>query len=111
REWMIGYFYEPQWFMSEVPLKKVKLPAYEEGCDADPQKIACDYPVYELDKIVSAKFAESGTPAYDLVKNFHWTNEDQNIVAKYVAVDRMAPEAAAEKWVGANRAKVDAWIG
>lgn len=111
KEWMIGYFYEPQWFMSEVPLKKVKLPAYEEGCDAEPEKIACDYPVYELDKIVSAKFAASGSPAHDLVKNFHWTNEEQNIVAKYIAVDRMTPEAAAEKWVEANRAKVDAWIG
>ncbi len=111
KEWMIGYFYEPQWFMSEVPLKKVKLPAYKEGCDAEPEKIACDYPVYELDKIVSAKFAASGSPAHDLVKNFHWTNEEQNIVAKYIAVDRMTPEAAAEKWVEANRPKVDAWIG
>ncbi|MFI8893940.1 ABC transporter substrate-binding protein [Streptomyces paradoxus] len=110
KEWVIGYFYEPQWFMSEVPLKKVSLPEYKEGCDADAEKVACDYPVYELDKIVSAKFAKSGSPAYDLVKNFSWTNEDQNTVAKYIAVDKMAPEAAAKKWVEANRGKVDAWI-
>ncbi|CAL9284039.1 ABC transporter substrate-binding protein [Streptomyces olindensis] len=110
REWVIGYFYEPQWFMSEVPLKKVKLPEYKEGCDADAEKVACDYPVYKLDKIVSAKFAKSGSPAYDLVKNFTWTNDDQNVVAKYIAVDKMAPEAAAKKWVEANRAKVDAWL-
>jgi glycine betaine/proline transport system substrate-binding protein len=110
KQWVIGYFYEPQWFLSEVPLKKVSLPAYKEGCDADAEKVACDYPVYELDKIVSAKFAKSGSPAYDLVKNFTWTNEDQNTVAKYIAVDKMAPEAAAKKWVEANRGKVDAWI-
>ncbi|MFC8142479.1 ABC transporter substrate-binding protein [Streptomyces paradoxus] len=110
KQWVIGYFYEPQWFMSEVPLKKVSLPEYKEGCDADAEKVACDYPVYELDKIVSAKFAKSGSPAYDLVKNFTWTNEDQNTVAKYIAVDKMAPEAAAKKWVEANRGKVDAWI-
>ncbi|MFD5950455.1 ABC transporter substrate-binding protein [Streptomyces collinus] len=110
KQWVIGYFYEPQWFMSEVPLKKVGLPEYKEGCDADAEKVACDYPVYELDKIVSAKFAKSGSPAYDLVKNFTWTNEDQNTVAKYIAVDKMAPEAAAKKWVEANRGKVDAWI-
>ncbi|PNG20593.1 ABC transporter substrate-binding protein [Streptomyces cahuitamycinicus] len=110
KEWVIGYFYEPQWFMSEVPLKKVSLPEYKTGCDADAEKVACDYPVYELDKIVSAKFAKSGSPAYDLVKNFTWTNEDQNTVAKYIAVDKMAPEAAAKKWVEANRDKVDAWI-
>ncbi|MET9683391.1 ABC transporter substrate-binding protein [Streptomyces coeruleorubidus] len=110
KQWVIGYFYEPQWFMSEVPLKKVKLPEYKAGCDADTEKVACDYPVYKLDKIVSAKFAKSGSPAYDLVKNFTWTNDDQNTVAKYIAVDKMTPEAAAKKWVEANRDKVEAWI-
>ncbi|MDX3549107.1 ABC transporter substrate-binding protein [Streptomyces europaeiscabiei] len=110
KEWVIGYFYEPQWFMAEVPLVKVKLPEYKTGCDADAEKVACDYPVYELDKIVSTKFAGSGSPAYDLVKNFTWTNDDQNTVAKYIAVDKMTPEAAAEKWVDANRDKVEAWI-
>src|SRR3954471_15615179 len=110
KEWVIGYFYEPQWFLSEVPLVKVDLPAYKTGCDADAAKVACDYPVYDLDKIVSAKFAKSGSPAYDLVKKFHWTNDDQNTVARYIAVDKMTPDAAAKKWVGANRAKVDAWI-
>jgi glycine betaine/proline transport system substrate-binding protein len=110
KQWVIGYFYEPQWFMSEVPLAKVKLPEYKAGCDADTEKVACDYPVYKLDKIVSAKFAKSGSPAYDLVKNFTWTNDDQNTVAKYIAVDKMTPEAAAKKWVEANRDKVEAWI-
>ncbi|WP_329276719.1 ABC transporter substrate-binding protein [Streptomyces sp. NBC_01451] len=110
KEWVIGYFYEPQWFMAEVPLVKVKLPEYKTGCDADLEKVACDYPVYKLDKIVSAKFAKSGSPAYDLVKNFTWTNDDQNTVAKYIAEDKMTPEAAAKKWVDANKAKVDAWI-
>lgn len=110
KEWVIGYFYEPQWFLSEVALKKVALPAYKEGCDADAEKVACDYPVYDLDKIVSTKFAKSGSPAYDLVKNFNWTNDDQNVVAKYIAVDKMTPEAAAKKWVEANRDKVDAWL-
>ncbi|MFV2117672.1 ABC transporter substrate-binding protein [Streptomyces sp. Act-28] len=111
RAWVIGYFYEPHWFTSEVPLKKVRLPEHGEGCDADAEKVACDYPVYKLDKIVSAEFARSGSPAYDLVKNFTWTNDDQNTVARYIAVDKMSPEAAARKWVEANRDKVEAWIG
>ncbi|MFD0370031.1 ABC transporter substrate-binding protein [Streptomyces sp. NPDC127114] len=110
KEWVIGYFYEPQWFLSEVPLVRVNLPAYTTGCDTDAAKIACDYPVYDLDKIVSVKFAKSGSPAYRLVKNFAWTNDDQNTVAKYIAVDKMSPEAAAKKWVEANRDKVDAWL-
>ncbi|WP_329184285.1 ABC transporter substrate-binding protein [Actinacidiphila glaucinigra] len=110
KQWLLGYFYEPQWFLSEVPLAKVELPPYKAGCDADAEKVACDYPVYDLDKIVSKRFADSGSPAYDLVKNFNWTNDDQNLVAKYIAVDKMTPEAAAEKWVKANPGKVDAWV-
>jgi glycine betaine/proline transport system substrate-binding protein len=107
---MIGYFYEPQWFMAEVPLVKVDLPAYKPGCDANPEKVACDYPPYPLDKVVAAKFAKSGSPAYDLVKAFQWTNDDQNLVAKYIAEDQMAPDDAAKKWIDANPDKVDAWL-
>lgn len=107
---MIGYFYSPQWFLSEVPLVKVKLPAYTAGCDADAAKVACDYPDYTLNKVVSTKFATSGSPAYALVKKFTWTNEDQNLVAKYIAQDKMSDEEAAKKWVEANPAKVAAWL-
>ncbi|MEV6030761.1 ABC transporter substrate-binding protein [Nonomuraea sp. NPDC052116] len=107
---LIGYFYDPQWFLSEVKLVKVDLPAYTKGCDADAAKVACDYPPYELDKIVSKKFADSGSPAYTLVKNFTWTNDDQNLVAKYIAEDKMTPEEAAAKWVAANPDKVKAWL-
>jgi glycine betaine/proline transport system substrate-binding protein len=108
---VLGYFYAPQWFLSEVPLVKVDLPKYTDGCDADPAKIACDYPVYKLDKIVATKFADSKSPAYDLVKAFSWTNDDQNVVAKYIAEDKMDPDDAAKKWVDANPDKVKAWLG
>ncbi|MDM4719465.1 ABC transporter substrate-binding protein [Micromonospora sp. WMMA1363] len=107
---VLGYFYDPQWFLSEVELVKVNLPEYTEGCDADPEKVACDYPEYDLDKIVSKEFADANGPAYQLVKNFSWTNEDQNVVASYIAKDNMSPEAAAKKWVDANKDKVDAWL-
>ena len=107
---LLGYFYSPQWFLSEVPLVKVNLPPYTEGCDADPEKIACDYPKYDLNKIVATKFAESGSPAYNLVKAFTWTNDDQNLVAKYISEDGMDAEAAAEKWVNENPAKAEAWL-
>jgi glycine betaine/proline transport system substrate-binding protein len=111
KKWVIGYFYEPQWFLSEIPLVHIGLPKHTTGCDADPAKVACDYPVFDLDKIVSTGFAKSGSPAYDLVKNFKWTNTDQNSVAKSIALDKMSPDAAAKKWVEANPDKVKAWLG
>ncbi len=110
RKPLLGYFYEPQWFMAEVPLVKVDLPEYTEGCDAVPEEVACDYPEYVLDKIVATEFAESGSPAYDLVKRFRWTNADQNEVARYIAQDGMDPEDAEKKWVEDNPDKVDAWL-
>ncbi|WP_432195496.1 ABC transporter substrate-binding protein [Streptomyces sp. bgisy027] len=111
KKWVIGYFYEPQWLFSEVPLVHIDLPEHTAGCDADPAKVACDYPVFDLDKIVSTRFAKSGSPAYDLVKNFTWTNDDQNTVAKYIALEKMTPEAAAKKWVEAHPDKVKVWLG
>ena len=110
QEYVIGYFYEPQWFLEEVPLVKVDLPKYEEGCDADPATVACDYPEYILDKIASAEFMESGSPAADLVSNFTWTNDDQNEVALMIAKDGMDPAEAAQTWIDANPDKVDEWI-
>jgi glycine betaine/proline transport system substrate-binding protein len=108
---LLAYFYEPQWLFDELKLVKIDLPPYKIGCDADPVKVACDYPPYDLDKVVSKKFADAGGPAYELVKKFSWTNKDQNAVAKYIADDKMTPDAAAEKWVKANQAKVDGWLG
>ncbi|WP_285751932.1 ABC transporter substrate-binding protein [Lentzea sp. NBRC 105346] len=107
---VIGYFYSPQWLLNEIKLVKVKLPEYKAGCDADAEKVACDYPDYDLDKIVSKKFADSNSPAYQLVKNFQWTNEDQNTVAKYIAEDKLSAADAAKKWVEANQDKVKAWL-
>ncbi len=108
---LLAYFYEPQWFFNEMKLVKIDLPPYKAGCDAVPAKVACDYPPYDLDKIVSKKFADSGSPAYDLVKNFQWTNEDQNTVARMIAVDKLTPDQAAEKWIKTNQSKVNAWLG
>jgi len=110
KTWLIGYFYEPQWFLSQVALVHVKLPAYTPGCDADAAKVACDYQPYDLDKIVSKKFADSGTGAAAFIKNFSWTNDDQNAVAGYIAVDKMSDEDAAKKWVDANPDKVNLWL-
>ena len=45
----------------------------------------------------------------DLLKKFTWTNDDQNLVAKYIVADKMSPEDAAAKWVKDNPDKVQAW--
>jgi glycine betaine/proline transport system substrate-binding protein len=111
KEFLIGYFYEPQWLFAELELQKVALPPYEEGCQDDPAEVDCDYPETELKKIASTEWVEEDSAAVTLVENFQWTNEDQNLVAKYISEDGMSPEDAAAKWVDENQDKVDAWLG
>jgi glycine betaine/proline transport system substrate-binding protein len=108
---VLGYFYEPQWLFSELKLVRVQLPAYTPGCDKDAAKIACGYPDYKLNKVVSKKFADSGSPAVAVVKNFQWTNDDQNEVARDIAEKNMKPEDAAKKWLDAHPDKWKAWLG
>ncbi len=92
-------------------MQRVALPEYTDGCQDDPQTVACDYPETELKKIGGTDWVDSGSSAVDLVKNFQWTNEDQNVVAGYIAADGMSPEDAAAKWIEENQDKVDAWLG
>jgi glycine betaine/proline transport system substrate-binding protein len=110
KEFLIGYFYEPQWLFAEIDLQRVALPPYEEGCQDDPAKVACDYPETPLQKIASTSWVEEGGPAVDLLENFNFTNDDQNIVAKYISEDGMSPEDAAAQWVEENPDKVEAWL-
>src|SRR6186713_1439453 len=107
---LIGYFYDPQWLHSKIKLVKINLPAWTEGCDTDPKKVACDYPLYKLNKIVSTKLAESGNEAYTLIKNFSWTNADQNLVADYITNQGMTADEAGDKWVADNEATWSAWM-
>ena len=110
KEWLIGYFYEPQVLITEIPLVKVELPTYEPGCQEPASATDCDYPVTDLKKIVSTAWAKSDSTAVDLVEKFNWTNDDQYVVAGYISGDGMSPEDAAAKWIEENQDKVDAWL-
>jgi glycine betaine/proline transport system substrate-binding protein len=107
---LIGYFYDPQWLLSEIKLVQVKLPPYTTGCDADLKKVACDYPPYILNKIVRTKFATDSGDAATFIKNFKWANKDQNSVADAITNKNMSPEDAAKQWIDANAATWQAWM-
>jgi glycine betaine/proline transport system substrate-binding protein len=115
KTWLIGYFYDPQWLLSEIPLVQVKLPPYSAECYGDYSataraKIACDYPEYALNKVVATKFATTGGNAYTLVKNFQWKNADQNAVADWITNKNMSAEDAAKKWLDENPTVWQAWM-
>src|SRR5438128_3324296 len=114
---VLFYWYDPQYLNATYQLSQVQLPARFKGCLDDekqggpPAKYACAYPTYVLTKFMSKKFASSGSPAVNVIKRFQWSNADQNTVAKMIAGDHLDPDKAAQKWISANKAKVNKWLG
>ena len=113
---VLFYWYDPQYLNAQYDLVQVKLPPRFKGCQddekkgGDPKKYACAYPSYRLDKVISSKFAKSGSPAVSVIRKFTWTSKDQNTVANLISGKKMKPDKAAETWVKANPGKVALWL-
>jgi glycine betaine/proline transport system substrate-binding protein len=116
---VLFYWYTPQYLNQQYDLAEVKLPPRTDAnkdCkdDAkeggDPEQYKCEYDVTIINKLFSKKFADSGSPAYDVLKKMKLTNEDQELVAKAIAGDKQDPDEAAADWVKDNADKVDAWL-
>ena len=56
-----------------------------------------------IEKLFSKKFADSGSPAYDVLKKMKLTNDDQEAVAKAIAGDKEDPEKAGAGLGGRER--------
>ncbi|ARP74309.1 glycine/betaine ABC transporter substrate-binding protein [Streptomyces pluripotens] len=106
----ISYWWTPQWLNSQLDLVEVKLPEYKKGCDSDPKKVACGYAQTPLQKYLGAGFAKNNPKAAQFLKNFNWTNAQQNEVAAMIADQKMSSDKAAEKWVKANPDVWKAWL-
>ncbi|MFG3100382.1 ABC transporter substrate-binding protein [Streptomyces sp. NPDC048182] len=106
----LTYWYTPQWLFEKVPMTEVKLPAYQDGCDADPAKIACAYPRTPLQKYLNADFAKEGGKAAAFLKKFHWKTEYQNDVSLMIAEQKLSPQEAAKKWVDGHESVWKAWL-
>jgi glycine betaine/proline transport system substrate-binding protein len=116
---VLFYWYTPQYLNQEYDLAEVKLPPRTDAnkdCkdDAkeggDPNQYKCEYDVTIINKLFSKKFADSGSPAYDVLRKMKLTNEDQELVAKAIAGDKQDPEEAGADWVADNQDKVQQWL-
>ncbi len=109
---VIFYWYTPQYLNQEYDLAEVKLPPRTDAnkdckddakAGGDPEQYKCEYDVTIINKLFSKKFADSGSPAYDVLKKMKLTNEDQEAVAKAIAGDKVDPEKAGQDWVDGER--------
>jgi glycine betaine/proline transport system substrate-binding protein len=116
---VLFYWYTPQYLNSAYQLSEIKLPPPGKNCvDSYSPKLGSNWSIYRcgygqtiIEKLISAKFAKSGSPAVGLIKRWHWTAADQNYVANLIAGKHVSPDKAAEQWVKANPGKVKAWLG
>ena len=87
----IAYFYEPQTFFVKMPglkTSRVNFPA-NDWSDAGKASGLTDYPETILMKLATKRLMDSGSIFATIVKNFNWTNDDQNAVAYDIAVNKM----------------------
>ncbi|MEU9447454.1 ABC transporter substrate-binding protein [Streptomyces sp. NPDC048277] len=106
----LTYWYAPQWLFKKVPMTEVRLPAYQEGCDADAAKVACAYPRTPLQKYLNADFARTGGRAAAFLKKFRWTTEDQDQVSLMIADQKLSPQEAAKRWVDSHPSVWKPWV-
>ena len=117
---VLFYWYTPQYLNQQYDLAEVKLPPRTDAnkdckddakSGGDPAQYKCEYDVTVINKLFSKKFADGGSPAYDVLKKMKLTNQDQDSVAKAIAGDKVDPTEAGRKWVADNADKVDQWLG
>jgi glycine betaine/proline transport system substrate-binding protein len=107
-------FWQPHWFPAEVKLARVTLPEPTADCAASAKaadgKYACDYPVDKLFKAASVKLEAKNAMAFNFLKKFQLTIDQQNEIAVSIEQGKLSAPDAAKKWVDANAAVVDAWM-
>jgi glycine betaine/proline transport system substrate-binding protein len=107
-------FWKPHWLHLELDLVEVKLPDVTDAClesaAAGDGGYACDYAADPLYKAAAAGLEAKNAAAFNFLKKFQLTTEQQSEIAGYIDRDGMDPGAAAEKWVADNGAVVDGWL-
>jgi glycine betaine/proline transport system substrate-binding protein len=107
-------FWKPHWLHLELELVEVQLPDVTDEClasaAASDGSYACDYAADPLYKAAAAGLESKNGAAFNFLKKFQLTTEQQSEIAGYIDRDGMDPAAAAEKWVADNAAIVDGWL-
>jgi glycine betaine/proline transport system substrate-binding protein len=108
-------FWQPHWMPPNTKLTEIKLPDITPACDASRVAgdggYACDYPVDILYKAANAKLESKNKAAFDFLKKFSLTSDQQNEVAQKMENEGKAADVAAKEWVDANPDVVNSWLG
>jgi glycine betaine/proline transport system substrate-binding protein len=108
---VIAVFWMPHWAVSKYDLKFVELPKGTPECYTDPaygpNKTAtgdCDFIPTRVFKTVWPGFKQKWPAAYEILKEFKLSTEQQQPLMGAVDVDGKSTEAVTAEWVKANTA-------
>lgn len=110
---VIFYFYTPHAIFTRFDLAQVELPACaqeDHAAKAAEGKVDCAYPDDRLIKILNPKLKESAPDAYNLLKNFNYTTDDQ-IEMLGLLDEGKTVEEAAQAWIDAHSDTWQTWLG
>jgi len=97
-EWIAVTLWTPHWAFSEWDMVYLE----------DPEE--CYGGVEVVETVARTGFAADNPRAYAIIKAFEWGLEDCQSVMLDIFSEGMDEKEAAQKWIDANRDKVDAWI-
>lgn len=110
-------FWRPHWIHSEVELKNIVLPPYEEGCFEDPSlginpdaAFDCSHLPELVTKVGWPGLKDKWPAAYRLVNTFKLTNADQEAMLKAVDSEGQDLDQVVDAWLDANESRWQAWI-
>ena len=115
---VVVFNWTPNFAEAVWPGEFVEFPEWEEGCDTDPAVgvnpdalYDCGNPATGYLKIAAWEGMEAKWPsAYAVLEQISFTNPQIAEMAKFVDIDEMEPEEAAEAWLEANPDVWGAWV-
>lgn len=109
---VLFYYWAPNWAFGKYKLTKIDLPKYSPDCYANATSggVACDYPPDPLFKVGDPKLKDTAPEAYQFLKNFNYSNDDQIAMIYDVVVNKKTADAAAQTWIDNNESKWSAWL-
>lgn len=117
KEPVLVMFWAPHWLFSEVEMKWVDLPPFEEGCDTDPAKGPipdragdCSRPQAKISKVVWKGMQAKWPAAYKALEAMSIDNElQQKLILEVDNKGRDIKEVIAE-WMSQNESVWQDWI-
>ncbi len=113
QEPVLFYFYEPHAIFAKYDLTQVELPPCtkeEHEAKVEAGKVDCSYPDDPLIKIFNPQLKDNAPEAYNLLKNFNYTFDDQLEMLRSLEKG-LTIEEAAQSWIDAHPDTWQAWLG